>query len=403
MKYLNYFCVGFQKTTNMTNIDLTSGTFITLASCIIMLIIQLYYFLCPYSRIYRYNKKQSKQENDNENYPPISVIIVTKDSGSMLKENLPFILEQDYPKFEVIVVNDESAGEDEDILKILGNQYPHLYRTFIPKSARYVSKKKLGIAMGIKASKYEWIVMTEPYCKPVSSQWLKSLAKHFSPDTDIVLGYCNYNENKGFFAKRIISDMVLVSMRFLGRAIKGKPYMGIGKNMAYRKDIYQRHHGFHNQLPLLRGDDDLFINEIANKQNTKVAVEQNSIMRMPLPEYKKDWIADKIGYEVTGSHYKGTSRLSNSLETWTAFLFNILVIVSLFTNIFRQDWILTVLILIIWLTRTIIMMTVFHKTSKVLGENLSTYFFIYDIMRPFYSLSLKIGYITRCKGDYMRK
>ena len=137
----------------------------------------------------------------------------------MLKDNLPAILEQDYPEFEVIVVNDESAGEDEDIPKILGSRYRHLYRTFLPKSARYVSRKKLGVAMGIKASKYDWIVVTEPYCKPESKDWLKSLSRNFVPGTDIVLGYCNYSYGKGIFAKRIITDMLMVSMRFLGKAI----------------------------------------------------------------------------------------------------------------------------------------------------------------------------------------
>lgn len=396
--------MNFQKIiTDMTQIDFTSDTFIILAIGIIMLLIQLYYFLIPYSRIYRCSKYQNKLRRNDDNCPPLSVIIVTKNSSDMLKENLPLILEQDYPEYEVIVVNDESAGEDEDILKIISNKYPHLYRTFIPKTARYVSRKKLGIAMGIKASKYDWIVITEPYCKPAGKDWLRSLARNFVPGTDIVLGYCNYNNSNGLFAKRIISDMLLVSMRFLGRAIGGSPYMAIGRNMAYRKDIYQIHKGFHNQLPLLRGEDDLFINEIADNGNTKVAVAADSIMRMPQPEHRKVWEGDKIGYEVTGSHYRGKARLSNGLETWSSLLFNISIIASLCISIINKEWIFTAMAGILWLIRTITVMTVFIKTSKAMGEKLSTYFFIYDIMRPFYSLSLKLAYITRNKSDYMRK
>lgn len=386
----------------MINIDYNSAILFLQIFCGVMFLIQLYYFLVPYSRLFKSNKIQNKLQ-ENTNCPPLSVIIVTKDSASMLKDNLPAILEQDYPEFEVIVVNDESAGEDEDILKILGSRYRHLYRTFIPKSARYVSRKKLGVAMGIKASKYDWIVVTEPYCKPESKDWLKSLSRNFVPGTDIVLGYCNYSYGKGIFAKRIIADMLMVSMRFLGKAIGGNPYMGIGRNMAYRKEIYLQHKGFSNQLTLTRGDDDLFINEIADSRNTKVCVDSNSIMRMPLPKYKKTWRDDKIGYEVTGNHYKGTARVSNSLETWSAWLFNLSVIAALCIGILNKEWIFTSCIFAAWLIRTITTMTVFYKTAKAMGEKVSAYLFVYDFMRPLYSLSLKIGYITRHKSDYMRK
>lgn len=386
----------------MINIDYNSAILFLQIFCGLTFLIQLYYFLVPYSRLFKSNKIQNKLQ-ENTNCPPLSVIIVTKDSASMLKDNLPAILEQDYPEFEVIVVNDESAGEDEDILKILGSRYRHLYRTFIPKSARYVSRKKLGVAMGIKASKYDWIVVTEPYCKPESKDWLKSLSRNFVPGTDIVLGYCNYTYGKGIFAKRIIADMLLMSMRFLGKAIGEKPYMGMGRNMAYRKEIYLQHKGFSNQLTLTRGDDDLFINEIADSRNTKVCVDSNSIMRMPLPKYKKTWRDDKIGYEVTGNHYKGTARVSNSLETWSAWLFNLSVIAALCIGILNKEWIFTSCIFAAWLIRTITTMTVFYKTAKAMGEKVSAYLFVYDFMRPLYSLSLKIGYITRHKSDYMRK
>lgn len=386
----------------MINIDYNSAILFLQIFCGLTFLIQLYYFLVPYSRLFKSNKIQNNLP-ENTNCPPLSVIIVTKDSASMLKDNLPAILEQDYPEFEVIVVNDESAGEDEDILKILGSRYRHLYRTFIPKSARYVSRKKLGVAMGIKASKYDWIVVTEPYCKPESKDWLKSLSRNFVPGTDIVLGYCNYTYGKGIFAKRIIADMLLMSMRFLGKAIGEKPYMGIGRNMAYRKEIYLQHKGFSNQLTLTRGDDDLFINEIADSRNTKVCVDSNSIMRMPLPKYKKTWRDDKIGYEVTGNHYKGTARVSNSLETWSAWLFNLSVIAALCIGILNKEWIFTSCIFAAWLIRTITTMTVFYKTAKAMGEKVSAYLFVYDFMRPLYSLSLKIGYITRHKSDYMRK
>lgn len=360
------------------------------------------YFIGPYSRLYKCNKRQNRLP-DNTNCPPLSVIIVTKDSATQLKENLPHILEQDYPDFEVIVVNDESAGEDEDILKIIETKYHNLYHTFIPKSARYISRKKLGIAMGIKASRHEWIVLTEPYCKPESKNWLRNLSRNFTPDTDIVLGYCNYNSTKGMFAKRIISDLIICSMRYLGRALGNSTYMGIGKNMAFRKSIYEKHKGFSKQLQLLRGEDDLFINEIATAENTKVEASSESIMRMPLPYNKKIWNGEKIGYEVTGKLYKGIERISNSIETLSAVLFNVSIISCIIYNIINKEWIITSIAGLLWIIRLSTVLCILSRTAKAMGEKIGSFFILYIFLRPIYSLSLKYKYITRTKSDYMRK
>ena len=124
---------------------------------------------------------------------------------------------------------------------------------------------------------------------------------------------------------------------------------------------------------------------------------------MPAPKYKKIWKDDKISYEVTGSRYKGTARLSNSIETWSAMLFNISVITSLCIGIVCREWIFTASVCAAWIIRTIVAMTVYCKTAKAMGEKVSAFLFIYDLLRPLYSLSLKTGYITRNKSDYMRK
>lgn len=388
----------------MRTIDINSITLIATAVCTLMGIIQLYYFLILYSRVLRHSKKQNMLP-ENNNCPPVSVVMVTKNSSSYLKENLTAILEQNYPEFEVIVVNDELTGEDEDAIKLIENKYTHLYHTFIPKTARYVSRKKLGIAMGIKASKYDWIVVTEPYCKPDSPYWLRSLARYFTDGTDIVLGYCNFSsEGKdSMFSRHIKADTLLSYMRFLGQALGKKPYMGIGKNMAYRKEIYREHKGFSNQLTLLRGEDDLFVNEIANNNNTKVVVSKDSIMRMPVPKYKRIWKGEKLSYEVTGNHYKGFGRFVNAIETWSLILFNLSLIIAICFSIIGREWLFTAIALIMWLGRFTAAMTVFRKTSKAMGENLCCYFPIFDFMRPLYSLNLKLSYISRKKSDFTRK
>lgn len=382
--------------------ELTSASGILASTCFILLIIQLEYAFGVYNQLHRNFKKQ-KEKKQSDDFPPLSVIIVTKDSGKALKENLPLILEQDYPQFEVIVINDKSAGEDENILKLLGNNYHHLYYSFIPETARYISRKKLGIAMGIKASRYEWIVVTEPQCKPMSNQWLKSLATHFSPETDIVLGYSNYIQNKEKFARHIRLDSMFQAMRYLGRAASGHPYMGIGRNLAYRKSLYLSHKGFTTQLNLQRGDDDLFINAVTHAQNTKVALSPESFIRIPVPSYKRVWFEDKVNALVTGHYYRGNARIFNSIETWTCALFHLLTLTGLIYCILNRAWIETGIIGAGWLIRFVSYMTVMKQTSNDLQEDFCCSLPFYDLFRPLYSLQIRLQYWLRDKSDFLRK
>lgn len=382
--------------------ELTSASGILASTCFILLIIQLGYAFGVYNQLHRNFKKQ-KEKKQSDDFPPLSVIIVTKDSGKALKENLPLILEQDYPQFEVIVINDKSAGEDENILKLLGNNYHHLYYSFIPETARYISRKKLGIAMGIKASRYEWIVVTEPQCKPMSNQWLKSLATHFSPETDIVLGYSNYIQNKEKFARHIRLDSMFQAMRYLGRAASGHPYMGIGRNLAYRKSLYLSHKGFTTQLNLQRGDDDLFINAVTHAQNTKVALSPESFIRIPVPSYKRVWFEDKVNALVTGHYCRGNARIFNSIETWTCALFHLLTLTGLIYCILNRAWIETGIIGAGWLIRFVSYMTVMKQTSNDLQEDFCCSLPFYDLFRPLYSLQIRLQYWLRDKSDFLRK
>lgn len=379
-----------------------SITFVLTAAVCILLVIELIYFLGTYSNLYRASKHVHPEQSD-DNCPPISVIIVTKDAGEALKKNLPAILEQDYPFFEVIVVNDESAGEDEEILKLFEKDYHNLYHTFIPKSARYISTQKLGISMGLKACKHNWVVVTDPYSRPASKNWLRCLSKHFTSDTEIVLGYSNYVSDNTAFARHIITNNLFNSMRYLGKALSGHAYMGIGHNMAYRKDTYELHKGFANQLNLKRGEDDLFVNSVANSHNTKVVVEPDSFVRISIPAFKRIWKEEKISYAVTGKYYKGCARALNSLETWVCTLFSLSTLAGLIMGIIEKQWILLGIIALCWLIRFITITSVFSKTAKAMGENLRYYLPLYDLCRPWYSFRSKMSYIFRTRIDYIRR
>lgn len=245
----------------MEAFTLDSTEIIVLAVAGGLFLIQIIYYLCLYNRIHA-RRRAVKQGNMHftQELPPISVIICAREESENLRRNLGAVLEQDYPLFEVIVINDGNTDESEDYLTILEEKYPHLYHSFVPDSSRYISRKKLAVTLGIKASKYEWLVFTNANCMPQSNQWLRLMARNFTSRTQVVLGYSGYERGKGWLHKRVAFDNLFTSMRYLGFALAGSPYMGIGRNLAYRKELFYQQKGFSAHLNLQRGDDDLFIN-----------------------------------------------------------------------------------------------------------------------------------------------
>jgi len=381
--------------------DLTSLNTLLPASAGILFFIQSCYHLGLYRNLYLHSRKE-KQETDT---PPLSVILVAKDAASDLQKNLPAILEQDYPDFEVIVIYDQSSDDDcEDVLKLLEDKYPHLHHSFIPDSARYISHKKLGITMGIKASHHEWLVFTEPNCRPSSNQWLRKMARNFTNGTDIVLGYSNYEKTKGWFNRKVTFDTLLNAMRYLGKAVDGHPYTGCGRNLAYRKSLYYEQKGFTSHLNLQRGEDDLFINQVANGKNTRVEASPESIVRITAPHYKKDWYEDKLSYHLTSRLYKGFSRYLMGFETCTRLLFLLMVIVCIVYGILNQSWIVLGTAIMLWLLRYLMQVMVFRKTSIALGERkFYSTLLMFDWMQPLWNFRLKLSQRFSRKDEFMRR
>ena len=366
---------------------------------------QAVYYLGLYNKLYTHSRETAYATDINTQNPPLSVIIVAKDAAHELQENLPFILEQDYPEFEVIVIYDRPADDCDNTLKLLEDKYPNLYHTFIPDSARYISHKKLGITMGIKASRHEWLVFTEPDCRPQSNQWLKQMARNFTPATEIVLGYSNYEKVPGWFNKKITFDTLLNSMRYLGMAVSGHPYMGTGRNMAYRKTLYYKQKGFASHLNLQRGEDDLFINELATSANTRVETDFNATTRIQ-PVYRyKDWKEEKVSYMATARFYHGIQRYLLGFETFSRLLFYIACIAGIVFGILNFHWLVAGIAFLIWLLRFTVQAVIINRTAKEMGGGRKYYFSlpVFDLIQPVQSLKFKLCRFFRGKGDFMRR
>lgn len=368
-------------------------------------LIQLIYYLFLYGKIHGRTKalKKNKIQFETE-FKPVSVVIYARNESTNLRKNLPQIMEQDYPEFEVVVVSEGSTEESEEVLAYMERTYPHFYHTFIPEGSRSISREKLALTMGIKASKYDWIVLTEPDCYPAGKNWLKSMARNFTPDTEIVLGYSGYEQKKGWRFRKIAFDNFFKSIRYLSFALARKPYMGIGRNMAYRKELFFNIKGFSNHLNLKRGEDDLFINQIATSKNTRVETDAEAKVWIQPVEYYKIWKEEKVNYIVTSRLFKGIQRYLLGFETMSRLLFYTFFIGVIIKAVLASHWFLLGIAVLVYILRFIFQAIVVNKTADDLSEQKSYLTLpIFDLLLPFYSLRFKLLYRFRQKSEFRTK
>lgn len=372
----------------------------------VLFLLQILYYFCLYNRIHRRNRAVRRENvHFTQELPPVSVIICARDESENLHRNLHSVLEQDYPQFEVIVINDGDRGESEDFLTLQEEKYPHLYHSFVPDSSRYISRKKLAVTLGIKASKYDWLVFTEANCQPQSDQWLKLIARNFTSRTQVVLGYSGYERGKGWLHKRVSFDNLFTSMRYLGFALAGSPYMGIGRNLAYRKELFYEQKGFSAHLNLQRGDDDLFINHVVTPENTRVETDANAIVRSQPVFRAKDWREEKIGYASTARFYRGPQRWLAGFETLSRMLFYGTWIAAVVIGILNFHWVVAGIAFFSWILRYTMQAIIINKTAKDLNDKRRYYFTlpIFDILQPMQSLRWKLYCLFRKRSNFLRK
>lgn len=374
------------------------GVYIVLGLC---LMIQLIYHLSLYNRI---PAAQKKQKEVSQEYPPLSIILCVENQVEYLRENISSILQQDYPNFEVIVVDIASDDGTKEYLEYLEENHDNLYFSFTPESARFISRRKLAQTIGIKASKYDWLVFTEIDSKPISSQWLKKLAGHFIQGTDIVLGYSKYRTEKTWINRFTSYDSFILKLRYLGMALKNKPYMGQGRNMAYRKSVFFQEKAFSNQLNLQRGEDELFLNQNVNSTNTRVELSPESIIEMEPIKRKKDWKLQKQSHLLSVQRFKGNKQYWMGLETTTRLLLYALGLPLFIYSLITLTWQVSLLTFLCFLLRWVVQFLTINRTAKVMTEGRRFYFSLplLDILLPLNNFLIRLKMPRKGRGDILK-
>jgi glycosyltransferase involved in cell wall biosynthesis len=335
-------------------------------------LVQLFYYLFFYLSVYFKRFTESKKTGE-----PVSIIICARNEAENLKNFLPSVLEQDYPDFEVIVVNDCSEDDSYEVLAKYLNQYPHLRISTVNKDPKFAHNKKFAQFIGIKAAKNEILVFTDADCQPDSDKWLESMVSHFDENNKFVLGYGGYMDKNSLLNKYIRCDCMTIAMQYLGMAIRGIPYMGVGRNLSYRRSVFFSNKGFGSHNHIVSGDDDLLVNTIANRKNTSVEFRPGTHTRSIPSTGITEWITQKKRHLTTAPYYKFRDKFLLITEPFTRILFYLSFIVLL-SFMFLWPWVLAIFAL-----RLIIQIIVLTLVQEKLNEpGLLAYLLFFDIFSP---------------------
>ena len=337
--------------------------------------IQVFYYLYFFSRLAMYTIPGKEVTNEH----PISVVICARDEAENLARNLPGVLVQEYKSsHEVVLVNDNSTDEGRYVIEEFQKSFKNINHIQLTQEAKMITGKKFPLSMGIRSAKYEILLLTDADCMPASEFWMQKMQDEYDDKTEIVLGYGAYHKKPGLLNKLIRFETFHTAIQYLSYALAGKPYMGVGRNLSYKKEVFLRNKGFSSINHIPSGDDDLFINQVATAENTAIVIDP---LAHTFSEPKRswgDWMTQKYRHYTTSRYYKGIHKFLLGLYSLSLFLVYPLLAMSM---IFYNWWIP----LAVYAVRLLIQAIVFFKGMKKLNEqDLWPWFLLLDIWMFFY-------------------
>ena len=296
---------------------------------------------------------------------PVSVVLTARNEYGNLRRHLPMLLKQDHPEFEVVVVNDASSDETDQLLRELQRDHSCLKVINLNSSVSFLQGKKLPLSVGIRSAKYELLLLTEASCYPADKTWIRRMTSRLEQDKEIALGYGSFEKKSGLLNRLIRLDNLTTALDYLGMAAAGRPFMGSGRNLAYTRSLFYRHKGFTSHYKIPAGDDDLFVNRAARKDNTVVEMDPAAHTVSVADTTFAGWLRRKKQQLSSRRYYRKPDRRMLRLHNFAHLLFYPLFAGSLAASGISTAGFLT---LGLFFLRTISHMVVIRAGAKTLGE-----------------------------------
>jgi cellulose synthase/poly-beta-1,6-N-acetylglucosamine synthase-like glycosyltransferase len=355
---------------------------------LVPLCIQLIYYLGFFSVVFGKNQKSSASAK------PVSVIVCAKNEVANLKKLIPVLCEQYHPKFEIIVVNDGSWDESNQLIEEYKKGYPHLKNVYLDPEKKVRSGKKLAITIAIKAAQYEHLVFTDADCLPESNLWLQHMSSGFDDKHQVVLGYSPYQKRKGILNWFIRVETQFTAMLYLSAAKKLQPYMSVGRNWAYTKSLFYEVKGFAKHHHIVAGDDDLLMQMYAVKTKAAICMAPESFCSSEPKTTFSEWVNQKRRHLQIGKYYNRFSKFYGGLFVLSHFWF-VIAAMGLWIAL-PHLWLLFTIILVFRYLMTTIS---FSLCAKKLKDTSTALFYPFaDLLMMVYWLSMGVYvYLTKKK------
>lgn len=338
---------------------------------------QLFYYLYFFVRLAFYKEKPVTETQEY----PVSVVVCARDEAGALVKNLPGVLLQQYrTTHEVVLVNDNSIDDTKYLLEEFQQKFKQLQVLTLTQEGMLIPGKKFPLSMGIRSAKYDVLLLTDADCTPASEFWIQKMQEAYRPGIDIVLGYGPYQKRKEFLNKLIRFETFHTALQYLSYALAGMPYMGVGRNLSYKRNIFMTNKGFASINHIPGGDDDLFINKIATKSNTAIVIDKTAHTISEPKTTWSDWRKQKDRHYTTAKYYKPRFKFLLGLYSAGCFL---LYPLAILTAIFFSWKIVLPLVVL----RLLLLAFVWKKSMAQLDEkDLWPYFLFFDLWNCIYYL-----------------
>jgi len=278
----------------------------------------------------------SKPQKHSKKNIDVSVIICAKNEAKNLKENLLFFIEQDYKTFELVLINDNSTDNTLEVMETFKAKYDNIKIVDVKPVEKFWGNKKYALTLGIKAATHDFLLFTDADCKPLSKSWISHMSANFSNEKSIILGYGAYKKIKGSLLNLLIRfETFMTAVQYFSYAKIGIPYMGVGRNLAYKKELFFQANGFMEHMDKMSGDDDLFVNQMATKTNVALCFSEASFTESKPKTTFKSWVLQKRRHVSSSIYYKTSHKILLALFYISQVLFWLLATVLL---IFLFRW-----------------------------------------------------------------
>jgi glycosyltransferase involved in cell wall biosynthesis len=360
----------------MINVPLIVWDIVFYTFCAVI-VVQLFYYLFFFIRLAVY---KIPQKNNSVQYP-VSVIVCARDEANNLANNLPGVLVQDYKTtHEIVVVNDNSEDDSKYLIDVFKKSFKNLNHIELSQEAKLITGKKFPLSIGIKSAKHEIVLLTDADCVPASENWMFKMQDAYTETVEIVLGYGAYKKKSGILNKLIRFETFHTALQYFSYALAGIPYMGVGRNLSYKKNVFLRNKGFSSINMIPSGDDDLFINQVATKKNTAIVIDPEAHTLSEAKSSWTEWMNQKYRHYTTAKFYKPIHKFLLGLYSFSLFWVYPLLVVSM---VFFNWWIA----LSVFGLRLLVQAIVYFKSMKKLNEtDLWPWFILFDLWMPLYYL-----------------